>query len=46
MLSEEDFDYRRPGFGIAPDQIDRLVGRALAAGKKAGEAFAWSDLRD
>jgi len=43
-LSEADFDYRRPGYGIAPDQIDRLIGRQLTRAKKAGEAFAWSDI--
>lgn len=44
-LTEADLDYRRPGFGIAPDQIDRLLGRTLAADKKAGESFSWSDLQ-
>ena len=42
-LSPADFDYRRPGFGIAPDQVDRLLGRTLAVDKQAGEAFAWGD---
>lgn len=43
-LTEEDFDYRRPGHGIAPDEIDRLISRVLRVPKKAGEAFAWTDL--
>jgi N,N'-diacetyllegionaminate synthase len=43
-LAETDFDYRRPGYGIGPDEIDRLIGRALAVSKQAGQAFAWPDL--
>jgi sialic acid synthase SpsE len=43
-LLEADLDYRRPGYGIAPDQVDRIVGRKLNVNKAAGEAFAWLDL--
>lgn len=43
VLSEPDFDYRRPGYGIPPDEIDRLIGRKLKVAKAAGEAFAWAD---
>jgi sialic acid synthase SpsE len=44
VLSEEDLDYRRPGYGIPPNEVDRLIGKKLRTGKKAGEAFAWTDL--
>lgn len=43
-LSEADLDYRRPGFGIAPDEADRLLGMRLKRAVAAGEAFAWTDL--
>jgi N,N'-diacetyllegionaminate synthase len=43
VVAEADLDYRRPGYGIAPDEIDRMVGRRLRTPKRAGEAFAWTD---
>ena len=44
VLGEDDLDYRRPGFGIAPDEMERVVGRKLARAYGAGEAFDWADL--
>jgi sialic acid synthase SpsE len=46
ILSLDDFDYRRPGHGIAPSEVDRLVGRRLARPKTAGDLLHWNDLGD
>ncbi len=42
-LAADDLDYRRPGFGIPPNEVDRVIGQRLRAAKPAGEAFAWTD---
>ncbi|MEG3637849.1 N-acetylneuraminate synthase family protein [Magnetococcus sp. PR-3] len=44
VLTEADLTYRRPGLGISPKELDRVVGTRLAGDKKAGEALAWTDL--
>jgi len=44
-LRAEDLDYRRPGTGIAPSELDRVLGRKLAADKPAGEMLRMEDLR-
>jgi len=44
-LSAEDLDYRRPGTGIAPSDLGRVLGRKLAADKPAGEMLRNEDLR-
>ena len=44
VLSVTDLDYRRPGDGIPPTQIDALIGRTLAVAKLAGERLSWGDV--
>jgi len=44
-LRAKDLDYRRPGTGIAPSDLGRVVGRKLAADKPAGEMLRYEDLR-
>jgi sialic acid synthase SpsE len=44
-LRAEDLDYRRPGTGIAPTEVGRVLGRKLAADKPAGEMLRFEDLR-
>src|SRR3546814_20266553 len=43
-LAFEDLDFRRPGYGIAPTETDRLVGQTLRSAKPAGARPAWADL--
>lgn len=45
-LAEDDLDYRRPGFGIPPDEVERLIGSRLKVAKKSGDTFTWSDFGD
>jgi sialic acid synthase SpsE len=44
-LKPEDLDYRRPGTGIAPSELGRVLGRRLAGDKPAGEMLRHEDLR-
>jgi len=44
IIEQDDLDYRRPGFGIAPDEADWIIGRPLTRNIDAGEAFRWDDL--
>lgn len=44
-LRAEDLDYRRPGTGIAPTEVGRVVGRKLAADRPAGEMLRFEDLK-
>ena len=44
IVEEDDFDCRRPGFGIAPDEADRVIGKTLMRKMNAGEPFRWDDL--
>lgn len=44
VLREEDFEYRRPGFGISPSYAETICGRRLKRAKQAGDLLAWSDL--
>ena len=43
-LRAEDLEFKRPGTGIGPDQIDFVVGRALLRDVGAEEELEWSDL--
>lgn len=43
-LSAADVDFKRPGTGIQPDELDYAVGRALLRDVDAEEELAWSDL--
>lgn len=44
VLTEADFDAKRPGTGIAPNEISYALGRRLAADVDAGHVIHWDDL--
>ena len=43
-LGAEDVDFKRPGTGIRPDELDYAIGRPLTRDIAAEEEFEWSDL--
>lgn len=43
-VSEADLDYRRPGWGISPAELARVVGLRTARDLAAGTMLAWTDL--
>ena len=45
VVAEPDLDYRRPGYGIPPNEVDRVIGRTLRISKNGGEPFAWTDFK-
>jgi N,N'-diacetyllegionaminate synthase len=44
VLSEGDFDAKRPGTGVAPDQLQYVVGRTLARDLAEDQVLRWSHL--
>lgn len=44
LLSTADLDFRRPGYGIPPGEIDRVVALRAARDLAAGTQLAWTDL--
>jgi N-acetylneuraminate synthase len=42
-VSPEDVDFKRPGTGISPDELEYVVGRSLTRDVGADEELAWSD---
>ncbi len=44
VLAESDLEYRRPGYGIAPDQVDRVAGMALTRAADPEIPLDWSAL--
>jgi N,N'-diacetyllegionaminate synthase len=44
ILTEADFAYARPGVGISPRDIDRVVGKTLRHARPAQHRLEWSDL--
>jgi N-acetylneuraminate synthase len=44
LLEPADVSVKRPGTGIAPGELQRLVGRRLARSIRADQLFAWDDL--
>lgn len=44
VLTENDLDYRRPGFGISPAMAGRCLGHRLAVAKEAGARLEWADI--
>jgi len=44
VLSESDFDAKRPGIGVAPDEIQYVVGRTLASDLAVDQVLRWSHL--
>lgn len=43
-LTADDVDFKRPGTGIGPDELDYCVGRTLARDLAADDELEWSDL--
>lgn len=43
-LAAADVDFKRPGAGIQPDELDYVIGRALVRDVSADEELAWADL--
>jgi N,N'-diacetyllegionaminate synthase len=43
-LTAADVDFKRPGTGIGPDELDYAVGRTLARDLDADEELEWNDL--
>jgi N-acetylneuraminate synthase len=44
VLSESDFDAKRPGTGVAPDQVQYIVGRTLACDLAEDQVLRWNHL--
>ena len=45
VLTEQDLTAKRPGTGIAPDELQYVVGRALASDVAEDAVLRWEDLR-
>lgn len=45
-LIESDIEFRRPGSGIPPTELDRIVGKRLRADMPAGAMLSWQGLAD
>jgi N-acetylneuraminate synthase len=43
-LAAADVDFKRPGVGIRPDELEYVIGRAIARDVEADEELAWADL--
>jgi N-acetylneuraminate synthase len=43
-LTADDVDFKRPGTGIGPDELDYAIGRTLARDLEADEELEWADL--
>jgi sialic acid synthase SpsE len=41
----DDLDFRRPGYGIPPTEVDRLVGQTAARDLVEGTMLNWADVR-
>jgi N,N'-diacetyllegionaminate synthase len=44
LLTDDDLDAKRPGTGIAPNELSYVVGRRLACAVRRDQVLAWSDL--
>ena len=44
-LTRENLLEKRPGYGIAPHELDHVVGRRVARDMAADEVLTWDDLR-
>ncbi|WP_017658935.1 N-acetylneuraminate synthase family protein [Baaleninema simplex] len=44
ILTEEMFDYRRPGYGISPSEAVKLIGRRIRRECPEGKQVEWSDV--
>jgi N,N'-diacetyllegionaminate synthase len=45
VMTEEDIDAKRPGTGIAPDEISYVLGRKLARDVQQDQVLHWRDLQ-
>jgi N-acetylneuraminate synthase len=45
VIAEEDLDAKRPGTGIAPDEIPYILGRKLARDVQQDQVISWKDLQ-
>lgn len=45
IISEADLDAKRPGTGIAPNEIGYIVGRRLTAAVAADQVLRWEDFQ-
>lgn len=45
IIHEGDLDFKRPGTGINPDEVNYVIGRPLKYDVDQGHELEWSDLR-
>jgi N-acetylneuraminate synthase len=45
MLTEADLDAKRPGTGIAPNEINYVIGRRLESDVAADQVLHWKHLQ-
>jgi len=45
-LTLENIEFRRPGYGIAPNFLELLIGQRYRNDLEAGHMLSWSDLED
>lgn len=44
VLSEDDVEFKRPGTGIGPDQLEHIIGRVLTRDLTEDEWLEWDDV--
>jgi N-acetylneuraminate synthase len=44
LLNESDIEFRRPGTGVPPGEVETLLGRALVRDVDTGEALGLRDV--
>jgi sialic acid synthase SpsE len=44
LIQADDLDFRRPGWGIAPTETERVIGLRVLRALPAGHRLAWTDL--
>lgn len=44
VLTEEDLDFKRPGTGITPGEVERLIGRTLKRPVAYDQMLSWEDM--
>lgn len=44
ILEEEDLDFKRPGTGITPGEIENLIGRTLKRAVSYDQMLSWEDM--
>ena len=45
LLTAKNFVSKRPGDGISPNDLEKIIGLPLAVDKKAGETLHWNDIQ-